>query len=254
MVNFKKRAPLREQDVVFMPRNGKYARLWRGILLALLFLAVPISGLLGWRLALETQRELLKDHAELLQRQSELLQELDGNRQRYQQLEVDLLVARESVSEGREVIHDLEQQLFRLQQDLAQYQGALAPSALTPGLRIQAFELHATESPQVFRYKVMVSRVGSESDTVQARLLVRLQGKQGGRSVTLPLSALSELENDEGLELDFRYFQVVPGNSRAAELTLPEDFEPERVLLSAQQNGKTLVEQTFDWTVTGVRP
>src|SRR5690606_15425826 len=93
----------------------------------------------------------------------------------------DLLVAQQSASDGQQVIDDLEQQLFRLQQDLAQYQGALAPNAMNPGLRFQAFELQATDVPGVFRYKVMVSRVGNESDTVQAQLTIAVQGKLEGK-------------------------------------------------------------------------
>ena len=79
-------------------------------------------------------------------------------------------------------------------------------------------------------------------------------GKQGGKAVTLKLEQLSAVTDDVGLVLDFRYFQVVPANAEQATLRLPEGFVPQQVKLAASKDGKILVEQVFDWTVTGATP
>ncbi len=251
----RRRVPLRGgHKLVVVPGETRWSRIRRLTATLLLLLAIPAAGWLGWDAALRSQAQTIHEHRILARHQAELERELSETRERYQQLQVDLLVAHESLAGSQSIIGDLEQQLFRLQQDLATYRGALAPTAMVPGLRIQAFELNATEEERVFRYKVMVSRVGSEEETTQAQLFLEVEGTQDGESVTLSLSQLSALEEGEGLPLDFRYFQVVPGNAADAVLRLPEGFEPDKVQLRAENDGKKLVEQVFDWNVTGARP
>lgn len=234
-----------------IPVESRFARGARRVMAIFVLLAFPAAAWLGWDAALRSR--LVENHSQLLSSHQTLQTELEQTQQRYQQLEVDLLVAREAVRDGRKVISDLEQQLFRLQQDLATYQGALAPNAMIPGLRFQAFELQSTERDDVYRYKVMVSRVGSESETTQATLFIDVHGLRDGEEVVIPLSSMTTAKDDQGLALDFRYFQVVPASGKEAELSLPEGFQPKRVHLRAEHNGKTLVEQMFDWKVTGAK-
>lgn len=221
----------------------------RRLLLVILLLGLPLSGWLGWLAAMNSAQ--MQDYQRLRDERAGIQTELEETRLRDQQLEVDLLVARQALEDSQAAVKELEQQLFRVQQDLAQYQGALVPNAMTHGVRIQAFELQRTDIVGIFRYKVMVSRVGSESDTVQARLLLTLRGRQGDEEVRYPLKELTS-SRTEYLPLNFRYFQVVPGNDDA-ELVLPLGFEPEHIELKVEHDGKTLLEQTLEWTETGVR-
>lgn len=254
MMDFKRRRPLREHSVTIHPRDSKAFRRWKRGVIILLLILVPVSAWQGWEAAMRAQQPHELERQALIERQGQLVTEVEDWRQRYHQLEVDMLVAKDAAVEGREAVHELEAQLFKLQQNLAQYQGVLAPSAMDPGIRIQAFELHSTETADIFRYKVMVSRVGNESDTVQATLQLEVLGKQNDKAATLGLEALGGDVGAAGLTLDFRYFQVVPANSEQAKLTLPEGFVPQQVKLTASKEGKTLVEQVFDWTVTGATP
>lgn len=247
-----RRVPLRRgHRLAVVPVESRFSRLAKRFLGVCVLLAFPAAAWLGWDAALRSQ--LVENHSQLRSSHRVLQAELEQTQQRYQQLEVDLLVAREAVRDGRQTITALEQQIFKLQQDVALYQGALAPSAMIPGLRFQAFELQATERPDVFRYKVMVSRVGSEAETTQATLFIEVHGSSGGEDVVIPLSSMTTAGDDEGLALNFRYFQVVPASGREAELSLPDGFQPKRVHLRAEHDGKTLAEQVFDWTVTGAK-
>lgn len=250
----KRRTQLRDHNVVFIPRTSRLVQTLKTGLIVILLLASPLSAWFGWEFALRSQQAVLQERDKLLVRQLELVAELDSLRQGYQELEVDLLVAREAVTGGRDVVQELEQQLFRVQQDLAQYQGALAPNAMVPGLRIQSFELQATEKPDAFRYKVMVSRVGEDGGWVEARLEMSIHGKQEGQAVVLTLGDLAPDLPADAMVLSFRYFQVLPVNGQAAELVLPDNFQPQLVTLKAMQDDEVLVEQSFDWIVTGEKP
>lgn len=202
---------------------------------------------------MRSQQSMRAERDELAVALAETRLELEELSQQYRQIEVDLLVSRESLKGSQGMIHDLEQQLFRLQQDLAVYRGSLSPRAMAPGLRFQAFELQETESPGVYRYKVMVTRVGDESQTTQASLFIDVLGEKDGQPASVPLSDMTPVDDEDGLSLDFRYFQVVPARSEDAELSLPDGFTPRQVRLRARHDGKLLVEQTFDWSVTSVR-
>lgn len=254
MLGFKRRRPMREHSIVLMPRKSRLLGALKIVGILVLILAIPVSAWQAWQAGLRSQADVVQERDRLLAQREELLAELTGARERAQQLEVDLLVAVESVAENRGMVQALEKQLFHLQQDLAQYQGALVPAATSPGIRIQAFELQPTEDPGRYRYKIMVSRVGDEADTFQAQLRIQVQGLQNGEIKSIPLAELTEAEDAEGIALDFRYFQVVPSAGEASELLLPAGFEPLRVELQAVQDGSTIVERSFEWTTTGATP
>jgi hypothetical protein len=251
---FNRHRPMRDHSIVLMPRKSKLIGALKFVSLLLLILAIPATYWYAWQASLRLQADVLQERDGLLVQREEIAYELNASRQHAQQLEVDLLVAVESVAENRGMVQELEQQLFHLQQDLAQYQGALEPNAASPGVRIQAFELQATDDPNRFRYKIMVSRVGDEDDTFQARLVIQVHGRQNGKEVSIPLAELTDADNETGILLDFRYFQVVPADGQKSELHLPEDFEPMRIELQALQDGSALVERTFEWTVIGAKP
>jgi hypothetical protein len=251
---FNRHRPMRDHSIVLMPRKSKLIGALKFVSLLLLILAIPATYWYAWQASLRLQADVLQERDGLLVQREEIAYELNASRQHAQQLEVDLLVAVESVAENRGMVQGLEQQLFHLQQDLAQYQGALEPNAASPGVRIQAFELQATDDPNRFRYKIMVSRVGDEDDTLQARLVIQVHGRQNGKEVSIPLAELTDADNETGILLDFRYFQVVPADGQKSELHLPEGFEPMRIELQALQDGSALVERTFEWTVIGAKP
>lgn len=254
MLGFKRRRPMREHSIVLMPRKSKLVGALKIAAFLALILAIPASAWQAWEAGLRSQAGVVQERDRLLAQQEEMFGELNAARERAQQLEVDLLVAIESVAENRGMVQELEQQLFHLQQNLAQYQGALVPTAASPGVRIQAFELQPTEDPDRFRYKIMVSRVGDEEDTFQARLVMQIHGLQNGKETSIPLSDLTDAEDAGGIPLDFRYFQVVPAGGERSELRLPEGFAPIRVELQAIQDGSTVVDRSFEWTATGATP
>ncbi|TVP93200.1 MAG: hypothetical protein EA348_01145 [Pseudomonadaceae bacterium] len=244
---------LREHSVVLMPRNTPFVQGLKRLLLLALVLAIPSAAWLGWQAGQKSQADVVMQRDMLLTSEQRLQDEVIEQRQRLQQMDVDVRLANESYAEAQQLVRAMEQQLFRLQQDLAQYQGALGSDAATPGLRIQYFDLQPAEVPDTWRFRVMVTRIGSETENVTARLEIQVHGEQDGEAVSFSLADMNAAAGDS-LSLDFRYFQVVPEAAELALLTLPADFLPETVELRAKNNGETLVEHRFDWTTTGVRP
>lgn len=162
----------------------------RRILLTLLLLAVPLAFALGWG-TLSYLRPVTDAH-ELQVLISEKDQELEFLRQRLAVVGSSEKVAQQAIEQNRRTIKLLEEQIFKLQQDVAFYKGVLAPGSRREGLRIRAFELQATEDPQRFRYKLLLSRVGTAEEPLEGTLSITLQGKLGGKDKNLSLASVSD--------------------------------------------------------------
>ena len=162
----------------------------RRLLLVMLVLAVPAAFALGWYWPQTQPQQRPEDTQALLARLAEQDQELELLRQRLAVVGSSDKVTQQAMEQNRRTIKLLEEQIFKQQQDLAFYKGVLAPASRREGMRIRAFELQATDQPQRFRYKLLMSRVGASDEPLQGRLHITVEGQQNGKSATLELLSL----------------------------------------------------------------
>lgn len=219
--------------------------------LLVLVLAIPAGFYAGsWWQARSTQAVLAERQA-MQARLVELEQENDRLRQRMAVLSSGEKVAQQANEQNRLAIKLLEEQIFKQQQDLAFYKGVLAPASRREGLRIRTFELQATDRPRVFRYKLLLSRVGKDDKPLQGQLQVTVEGLQGDKDVSLALASLTQESGDplreQLIPFAFRHFQAIPEAGRFAELKLPEGFTPRQVRVRADVKGEKPLERTFNW-------
>ncbi|WP_439859921.1 DUF6776 family protein [Pseudomonas sp. MBLB4136] len=229
------------------PRRAGRVRL----ALLLLILAVPLAFAAGaWWQARSTQA-FMAEHEALQERLRAQERELDQLRQSLAVLSSGEKVAQQASEQNRLTIKLLEEQIFKQQQDLAFYKGVLAPASRREGLRIRAFELQATDTPRHFRYKLLLSRVGKDDKPLQGKLRVTVEGRQGGKDVSLALAELTQglpdQFSEEAIVFTFKHFQAIPEAGRFAELKLPEGFEPRQVRVRAEVKGEKPLERTFKW-------
>ena len=160
-------------------------------------------------------------------------------------------LSQQANEQSRLSIKLLEEQIYKQQQDLAFYKGVLAPASRREGLRIRAFELQATDSPELFRYKILLSRVGKGEAPLEGQLHVSIVGKQGEQDVTLELAALSadlpDALHEQPITFVFKHFQAIPEAGRFAELKLPEGFVPREIKVRAEVQGEKPLLRTFKW-------
>ena len=160
-------------------------------------------------------------------------------------------LSQQANEQSRLSIKLLEEQIYKQQQDLAFYKGVLAPASRREGLRIRAFELQATDSPGLFRYKILLSRVGKGEAPLEGQLHVSIVGKQGEQDVTLELAALSadlpDALPEQPITFVFKHFQAIPEAGRFAELKLPEGFVPREIKVRAEVAGEKPLLRTFKW-------
>ncbi|WP_416637229.1 DUF6776 family protein [Pseudomonas sp. OHS18] len=179
-----------------------------------LLVAVPLAFYAGsWWQARSTQQQVLAFQETQVQADAQA-RELDELRQRMAVLSSGEQLAQQSNEQSRLTIKLLEEQNFKQQQELAFYKGVLAPDSKVTGLLIRSFDIHATETAGVYRFKLMLSRIGKDDKPLQGRLNVQLEGSMGGKAKNLPLSQLSgdlpEGSTEKAIPFAFKHLQAIP--------------------------------------------
>ncbi len=139
-------------------------------------------------------------------------------------------------------IHQLEETVARLKEDTIFYKNILAPAEGSKGLKVQKWEVEPLRERR-YRYKLVLAQMADNKTSVEGVVAVNIIGLRGGEPEIIPLRDLANLR-DLGIKFGFRYFQELTG-----ELSVPEDFQPERVQVVVQSKGKKAAkfEQTFTW-------
>ncbi|WP_425914106.1 DUF6776 family protein [Pseudomonas sp. GWSMS-1] len=180
-----------------------------------------------------------------------LAREVEELRQRVAVLSSTETLSQQANEQSRLTIKLLEEQIYKQQQDLASYKGVLAPASRREGLRIKTFELQATDRPEYFRYKILLSRVGKGEAPLEGQLQVSIVGQQGEQPLTLELAALStglpDALPEQAFAFSFKHFQAIPEAGRFAELKLPEGFVPREIKVRAEVQGEKPLLRTFKW-------
>jgi hypothetical protein len=223
----------------------------RRMRIALLVLCIPLAFYAGGWWQQYTQPAVAVGQPAEPLRDEQLVRELDDLRQRVAVLGSAEKVSQQANEQSRLTIKLLEEQIYKQQQDLAFYKGVLAPASRREGLRIKTFELQATDRPEHFRYKILLSRVGKGETPLEGQLQVSIVGKQGEQDVTLELAALSadlpDALPEQPIAFAFKHFQAIPEAGRFAELKLPEGFIPHEIKVRAVIKGEKPLLRTFKW-------
>ncbi|WP_233280055.1 DUF6776 family protein [Pseudomonas xionganensis] len=181
----------------------------------------------------------------------ELEGQLERLRQRLAVLSSGEKVSQQANEQSRLTIKLLEEQIYKQQQDLAFYKGVLAPASRREGLRVRTFEVQATDRSGVFRYKILLSRVGKGDAQLEGQLQVTLAGQQGEEEQTLELApltqGLADALSEQSIPFAFKHFQAIPEAGRFAELQLPEGFVPREIRVRADVEGEKPILRTFKW-------
>lgn len=160
------------------------------------------------------------------------------------ELDVALLAQQKTFDEIKQSI-DREK---ALQKDIAFYQQVMAPELTMQGFVIDAFNVEKTLSDRVYRFEVVMLQRDKIKNTLKGNLDITLVGSEAGQSKQYSLASLL-VDPQQTLTFGFKYFQVLDG-----QIQLPEQFQPERVLIQSEifqfNRKKGELQSTFDWTLT----
>ena len=160
------------------------------------------------------------------------------------ELDVALLAQQKTFDEIKQSI-DREK---ALQKDIAFYQQVMAPELTQQGFVIDAFNVEKTLSDRVYRFEVVMMQREKIKNTLKGNLDITLVGSEAGQSKQYSLKSLL-VDPQQTLTFGFKYFQVLDG-----QIQLPEQFQPERVLIQSEifqfNRKKGELQSTFEWTLT----
>lgn len=120
----------------------------------------------------------------------------------------------------------LQQKNAELTRDMSLYQTLAKAPHSAQGLEIKSFQIFASDTPNTYRYLIILSKQVSPQKFVQGALKMVIQGKIGSKYVELPVKYVDS-SRDDGLGFKFRHLQELAG-----ELSFPDQFVPEGVLFN----------------------
>jgi len=235
-------SPVRQMTVVpYRPWRSWSLRII-GIVMAAL--AVYAAYLYGFQTGGSQYETLLTQRAELRQNLSQSEQRQEALRIRVAQLERGTEVDRQANENARQTQLEMRGRIAGLEEEVALYQGIMSPSLENEGLRIQEITLESTSSSNRYRYSLMLTQAGNNSEYLQGFVGVNIVGTQNGERVALPLKDVSETVEDVDIRFRYRYFQDIKGD-----LVLPEGFIPDQIQVTAQAVGERAaqVESAYNW-------
>lgn len=237
-----------KQDKLMVVSYDPWTRFWkRTLVLAIVGLLGVASYLFGRYEALEAQEQAIAERDQLQQDLQMAQDEVASYSQRISMLEKGGEVDRKSTEGLRQNLVDLRTQIATLQEEVAFYKGIMAPSSRKHDLRIQKIEIAKTLEARRFRYKVVLTQVGTNQRFISGLAAVNITGVLNGKQKVFGLRDLSEDVQDYGIKYKFRYFQEIEGD-----LVLPEGYIPESVEVVLQSKGSKSkrVELTQAWPGT----
>ena len=214
-----------------------------------LFIVVGLCLFTGYRLGnyyhnfqvatLEQQKQRLE---ELYQQQEESIARIHG-------LEVELTVEQLANKQSQVLLKSAAEKNVEVKKQLAFYEKVMAPEKQGEGLLVESIKIIATTKPHEYRFQVVLVQQQLKRRYSKGYIELLFTGQQDNESVKLKLIEVAEL-NKKDLKFSFQYFQVISG-----EFTLPANFSPEDILISAiltksrwQKYSKK--EKTVTWQVS----
>lgn len=193
----------------------------------LLFSIIGLSMYCGYRIGNYFHGYQMQTITNQNQRLDGLYKQQSEAIKRVNTLEVELEVERIANQRALASMKELEQQQFHLKKELAFYQKIMAPEKEADGLAIDEVTILPTESANHYRFIVVLVQNKKRRRSAKGFVELKIAGSQKGKPTTILLKDISDISK-ESLKFSFQYFQRIAG-----EFTLPQDFTPENIEVSA---------------------
>lgn len=226
----------------------------------LLRIAVMVAGLgaalfaawwlydLGKLRGVDELAGLRTEHAILKKRHGKLSRDATQLREQVAILERSSKIDHLAALDVKADLGQMEEELQAAREEIEFYRGIVAPGDVQPGLRIHRFTLEEGGAPGEYHYDLVLTQLKRNDRYITGVVDWKISGSMLGEQGELALAGVTNPPARQ-LNFRFRYFQDLSG-----QITLPEGFEAERVILSIKPGGKGKlppVEQAFDWPEPG---
>ncbi len=160
-------------------------------------------------------------------RLEQLYKQQEENIARIHTLEVELAVEQLANQKSQSLLKSAAEQQFEVKKQLAFYEKVMAPEKQTTGLFVENVKIQASKVPNKYHFQVTLVQQQLKRRYSKGYIEIVFEGREADKIVKLKLKDVAEL-NKKDLKFSFQYFQIING-----EFTLPPNFTPENVLVSA---------------------
>lgn len=186
----------------------------------------------------------MEDEAALAKENKELARENKEIREKLAILETSAAIDQEAYRKVEADLVDLQSKILAQQEDLEFYRGIVNENDGT-GLRIQDFSVSQGIREREYNLRLVLAQAFRSTRQVSGQVELVVEGLRDGEAVRLKLSELAaNKDSNNRMSYSFKYFQDLK-----AEVVIPADFAPERVLVIVHPSGKSskTVEDVFVW-------
>jgi len=160
-------------------------------------------------------------------RLEQLYQKQTKQVERIHTLEVELAVEQLASQNAQATLKKMSLDHYQVKKELAFYEKVMAPEKEANGLVIDNVKITVSQSVNHYNFQVILVQQQLKKRYAKGYVDLVIIGSLSNKPSQLKLSTISSLTKKE-LRFSFRYFQVIEGS-----FTLPENFVPEKIQLSA---------------------
>lgn len=159
--------------------------------------------------------------------------------------ELDLAQAVDSGANERlrRTIKVFEDRIHALEEEARFYRRLVAPLDDDAGFSIERLEIAKTRDPARFTYTLFLTQAVNRDRWIEGSVEIEIVGEDESVPRSLSLAELSE-ESEYPIKFGFLYFEDFNG-----QMTLPEEFLPQEVRVTADVDSGHRFERVFAWSV-----
>jgi cell division protein FtsB len=145
--------------------------------------------------------------------------------QKNAQLQGTSKIEHDAYQVSNKTLGELQQVILAQKEELIFYQGIVSPENAALGVNLQSFEVKPRSSPNMYSYKLVLTKQGKVSKKLRGSAKIIIRGEVDGVVSELKLSNV-KLENPgKATKFSFRYFQVFEGDFKLPENLIPYEVE-----------------------------
>ncbi len=160
-------------------------------------------------------------------RLEQLYQQETSQVERIHTLEVELAVEQLANQSAQATLKKMSLEHYQVKKELAFYEKVMAPEKEAEGLVIDSLKITASQSPNYYHFRVVLVQQQLKRRYAKGYIDLVIAGSLANKPSQLKLADISVTSKKER-SFSFKYFQIIEGS-----FTLPENFTPEKVELSA---------------------
>ncbi|TYK67103.1 DUF6776 family protein [Colwellia echini] len=192
-----------------------------------LFTVIGLCLFIGYRLGNYYHHFQVTTLEQQKSRLNRLYQQQEENIERIHSLEVELAIEQLANNQAQQLLKTSADQNFEVRKQLAFYEKVMAPEKQAEGLFVESIKIVTTSTPYKYRFQVALVQQQLKRRYSKGYIELDFIGQQDEQPVTLKLTDVATLDKKD-LDFSFQYFQIISG-----EFTLPANFLPESVIVSA---------------------